>query len=960
MKRTYLLHLHLLSYALLLLWQQAAAQGLTITGTITNQSTGDKIPGVSIGIKGSSVGTITDKNGKFQLITSRALPLTLVISSIGFRTEEIRVIDRTELNISLRPAEILGQEVVVSASRVPERILESPVSIERLGTRAIRESPAPSFYDMIGNLKGVDVVTSSITLTTPTTRGFGGSGNTRFNQFVDGMDNQAPGLNFSVGNVIGLSELDIDNVELLPGAASALYGAGGTNGTLLMTSKNPFRYQGFSALVTQGVMHLNDPQQSASPYGSYAFRFAKAFNNKFAFKINTALLLASDWQASDDRNYDRAARNVKPGNRNSDPNYDGVNVYGDEISANMQAVAQSVLAAAAAQYAAQYQQNTGSQPSQAQINAFLASNPQTAPFYLGLNSGSIPSQNVSRTGYNEKALVDYNARNIKIGGALHYKFNDKLEAIAQANWGSGTSVYTGADRYSLRNFKIGQYKLELKGNNFYIRAYTTQENAGEAYNGTVLAQLINESWRPSTQWFPLYVGTYVGAKKQGASDAQAHAAARAAADKGRLTPGTDGFENAKESIRRNPIPKGALFTDKSNLYQYDAFYNLSEKIKVFELQIGASFRRYSLNSNGTLFADTTGSIKVDEYGAFLQAGKKLLNEKLKLSASTRYDKNQNFKGRFTPRFSAVYTVVPENYLRASYQTGFRNPTNQNQYINLNTGNALLIGGIEAFRNYYNFNNNPVYTAESVVAFRNAYSRALTQGQSPAQAYAQAQPLLTQYRFGEFKPERVQSFELGYRGLISKKLLIDAYYYFSQYNDFLGYVNVIQSKPKQGPPSQQKLLDPRQSQVYNVPVNHTASVNAQGWALGIDYLLPGHYLINSNLSYNRLTKVPDGFEAGFNTPEYRFNLGFGNNNVYKDLGFNLQFRYQSSFRYEGAFGAGTVPAFSTLDAQVNYKFTQIKSMLKIGGSNIFNHYYQNAFGNPNIGGLYYISMSYNAF
>src|SRR6185437_16913504 len=155
-----------------------------------------------------------------------------------------------------------------------------PVSIERISSADIRQVPAPSFYYAIANLKGVDVVTSSILFKTMGTRGFMGSGNTRTNQLVDGMDNQAPGLNFSVGNIVGLSELDLDNVELLPGASSALYGSGGMTGTILMTSKDPFKYQGLSAQYKQGVNHVGDNSMSAQPYYNVAVRYAKAFNDK--------------------------------------------------------------------------------------------------------------------------------------------------------------------------------------------------------------------------------------------------------------------------------------------------------------------------------------------------------------------------------------------------------------------------------------------------------------------------------------------------------------------------------------------------------------------------------------------------------------------------------------------------------------------------------------------------------
>ncbi|HUM66305.1 MAG TPA: Plug domain-containing protein, partial [Chitinophagaceae bacterium] len=134
------------------------------------------------------------------------------------------------------------------------RILESPVSIERVGAAAIRNNASSNYYDIVNKLKGVNVVYSSLTYATPTTRGFSGSGNTRFTQVVNGMDNQAPGLNFAVGMVVGLTELDVDNMELLPGASSALYGPGGMNGTLLINGKNPFKYRGLSFQIKEGIM----------------------------------------------------------------------------------------------------------------------------------------------------------------------------------------------------------------------------------------------------------------------------------------------------------------------------------------------------------------------------------------------------------------------------------------------------------------------------------------------------------------------------------------------------------------------------------------------------------------------------------------------------------------------------------------------------------------------------------
>jgi outer membrane receptor protein involved in Fe transport len=146
------------------------------------------------------------------------------------------------------------------------------------------------------------------------------------------MDNQAPGLNFSVGSVVGLTELDVDNIELLPGASSALYGPGGMNGTILISSKSPFKYQGFSAQVKEGFMNAGQRFRNASNYVNGAFRFANKVNDKFAFKLGLEYIQAKDWLGYDKRNYARSGTDgfIKSGDRATDPGYDGVNVYGDE------------------------------------------------------------------------------------------------------------------------------------------------------------------------------------------------------------------------------------------------------------------------------------------------------------------------------------------------------------------------------------------------------------------------------------------------------------------------------------------------------------------------------------------------------------------------------------------------------------------------------------------------------
>lgn len=934
----------------------AQAQSITVSGTVKDKQSKEGLAGVSLTIKGQSGGTASTANGTFSFSTTAKLPFTLVASYVGYGTVEQQITGSTSgINLEMETAIVLGGDVVVSASRTPERILESPVSIERMSAATIREIAAPSFYDALNNMKGVESSMQSLTFKSINTRGFNSNGNTRFNQYIDGMDNQAPGLNFSVGNIVGITELDVDNVELLPGASSALYGAGGINGTLLMTSKDPFRYSGASFQYKTGVNHVNDNNSTVQPFNQLDVRMAKSWNNKFGVKAAFSFLQAKDWFGNNYSNFDRVSRTIKSGDR-SDPNYDGINTYGDELSQNMRNVAQSVLASGQATYIKNYGLATGGQvPNPAQIATFLSTNAQTRPFYVGINTpGLIPNQNITRNGYNESDLVDYNTQSLKASGALYYNISSTVQATFLANWGTGTSVYTGSDRYSLRNFNIGQYKLELKGEDFLLRGYTTQERSGDSYISSILGSYINEKAKVSQAWFPEYVGNYVGARAAGQTDAQAQITARTAANSAStggsayFQPGSTQFLQAKEQIMNTTISAsdpgkgiyGAKFDDKTNLYHYEGMYNFSNLFdKVVEFQVGASYRLYDLNSAGTIFNDLNESIDIKEYGAFGQIGKKLFNDKLKFTFAGRYDKSQNFEGRFTPRITGVFTVAKNNNIRVSYQTGYRNPTTQNQYIDLSVGGGSqrLIGGLpEIMFTKYHFDSNKPFTDVSYRAF---LASAATTG-TPNQA------LLQQYTFDSrgVRPESVQSYELGYKGLILPNLLIDAYGYYNIYKDFITAVDVYQNV--------------NGSFVkFGVPVNAEGEVTSYGAALGLDYLV-GKWNMSANVSYNQIGDLPVNYINDFNTPKIRYNLGLGNKEIIKNFGFNVAYRWQDQFYWNSSFASGQVPAYSSLDAQVSLRIPSVQSVVKLGGSNVLNKYYITSYGNPMAGAIYYVGLTFN--
>jgi outer membrane receptor protein involved in Fe transport len=906
-----------------LISNRSSAQAVTVSGKISNEDSKDAIPAASILLKGGTSGTFTDSHGNFKFTVNHAFPFTLVISSIGYESKEFVVESvSSAIEIELKPSSVIGTEVVVSATRSQIRSLESPVSIERMGSAAIREVPGPSFYDAIGNLKGVDVVTSSMLFKTMGTRGFNGSGNLRMNQLVDGMDNQAPGLNFSVGNIAGLNELDADNVELLPGASSALYGSGGMTGTILMTSKDPYKYQGLSAEFKQGVNHISDPGMSAAPYYDIMARYAQSFN-KFAFHISADYIQGKDWTATNYSNYSPIKGSPIAGDR-SLPNYNGVNTYGDEnefftITGGLNSAAQQYLDMQTAQDTA------------------IANQLKQIALVSPKNAG------VTRTGYAENTLTNYKAYNFKASGGFYYKISDNTTASLTGNYGTTNTVYTGTDRYNLQNVIIGQYKAEVAGKNFYVRAYTTQENAGNSYDMVVTGTYMNEAYAPTaTVWAPTYIGAYAqsfgAALMAGQTPAQAYvtasAFARTTADQNRYQPGTAAFNTALNTIKNTSIPYGGKFNDQTDLYVGEGMYNFADMVKWADITVGASTKEYVLNSHGTIFADTAGTIKINESGAFAQIQKGFFNDILKMTLAGRYDKSTNFTGKFTPRVTAVFQVAKDNYIRASFQTAYRFPSNQNQYIDLQTGSAHLIGGLPQFITYYGLNDGSTYDTASLFKF-------LAGG-----------PVPTQYQFKEFKPETVSSWELGYKGIIAEKLFIDIYGFYAQYNNFIGLTVLIKDP---------LTLGVHPTNTFAIYTNSSNKVNTVGAGLGLQYSLPKGFFVGGNIAYNDLSNADVNVLTQFNTPKIKYNISVGNYTIKKVFGFNLTYRWQESYYYQSSFVSGNTAAFGVLDAQISMKLPKMQnSMIKIGASNLLNKYYTDAVGNPQVGGLYYVSLGYNVF
>ena len=916
--------------ALFLLMGITLSAQTTVTGTVVDQD-GNPVPSANVVVVGLAEGAVADFDGNFTLETTASLPFKVRVSSLGYTETTVDVTSAAQpLTITLNESLALLDEIVISASRTPERIFESPVSVERFGLKEIKNTTAESFYGGLQNLKGVDLNTNSLTFQSVNTRGFATFANTRFLQLTDGMDNTAPGLNFVLGNLVGMSELDVQSVEILPGASSALYGAGAFNGILFMRSKSPFDFQGISAYGKTGITSQDAAGDNA--YYDVGIRAAHAFSDKFAVKANISFLKGEDWHANNTTDI------FNPGADRTNPAYDGLNVYGDEVGTllNFDALG-------------------------------------------GLPAGTVGSAFITRTGYDEGDLANYNAESLKTDFSVHYRpFGDDLELIYNGRIGRGTTIYQGINRYSVDGFSLQQHKLELKNDNFFIRGYIVSENSGDAYDTRFAAINVNRRWKSDLDWFGEYAATFIGAKLgvgSGvlATDEQAHAAARIAADTGRFQPGTPEFQSAFNTvINDGDLTTGAKFIDNTKFRHVNGNYNLAHLIDDWaDIQVGGSFREYELNSSGTIFTDIDGPISYNEYGAYMQFQKKFLDDRLKLTASGRYDKNEFFDGFFSPR-AGLSVTLGENRnhnLRVSVQQGFRNPTTQDLFIGLNAGQAILVGSapdnldrdIRTFpvsQPGQAFTGSPTVQVVGRSAYENAYSLSsvgtFAATQNPADLEI-ASPGLVQ-------PEEITAYEAGYRAQLGK-FTIDLSGYYNSYSNFIANVTTI--VPLYGTVGDNSLsllaIANGDFQAYQAYTNSTVDINSWGTTIGVDTKVFGNFDLGVNYTYTDLdfdrAQFPD-FRTNFNTPQHKVKASFGNTELFKNFGFGVNYRWSDSFFWEASFADGDVPAYTVLDAQINYSVPSIKSVFKAGGSNLLGEEYFTAFGSGNIGSIYYVSWTIN--
>ena len=936
----------LLLLAFTFLIQTAYAQ-IQLSGTIIDGQTKETLIGANVIVKGTDNGTSTDFNGNYILTISGKLPITLEVSYLGYRLIETEVTTKNQKPIYLFPDSKSLKEVRVVDTRITQKQKEAALTIEALDMISIKETPSANFYDALGALKGVDITAASLGFKVINTRGFNSTSPVRSLQIIDGVDNQSPGLNFSLGNFLGSSELDIMKVEIIQGASSAYYGPNAFNGVISMTTRNPFMQQGLSIQYKFGERQLFEN----------SIRYAEKFQNKagkdiFAFKINLSYMKAQDWEADNMAAVDGEISSNNPGG------YDAINRYGDEdTDGSLNDVRNN-------------------------FNLNYFTHPGLGKFH--------------RTGYMEKDIVDYNTRNLKAQTSLHYMLNSKIELIYGTNYSTGTTVYQGDNRLSLKNIQFWQNKIEItQKDKFFIRAYRTSEDAGDSYDAVFTSlrlqeynQISNQDWysvyknnwkdnfswetlnwsKPEVVFNPItfqtdyyfngnpidildWISMSDSSLNANAEEIIAtHNATRAQTDleTNRLLPGTTAFNDMLADITSKiPSDGGTRFYDKSALNHIHTEYQFNPDFAT--IKVGANFRQYTPETKGSLFMDKVNKIINHEAGIYSGFEKNVLGEALKLSGTLRADKNENFNLNFSPAASIVYKPTNIDIIRFSVSSAIRNPTLADQYLYYNVGRAILIGNLNGHGNKYGEN---LVTVESLI---NYYLPA-----------ARSKDSLKFFSVKPIQPEKARSVEIGYRTTLFDKIYIDANYYYSRYTDFIGYkIGVKYDTVGNNNPDAYE-ISLQSIQAYRMAANAENTVTTQGASIGINYYLHPNYSLNGNYSWNKLNEegTEDPIIPAYNTPEHKYNLGLivrdlhlsSTNSMARNFSFSINYKWVEGFTYEGSPQfTGNVPTYDLIDVQLSKKLPELNATLKVGSSNILNNKHYEVYGGPYIGRMTYCSL-----
>lgn len=815
--------------------------------------------------------------------------------------------------ILLKPQSYLDS-VVISAARRGTELRTSPGSIYSLSQKEIRNNATGDIYSSLSTLSETDIVQLGGNVRVINTRGFNDAFQTRFVQLLNGMDAQLPALNITTGNLTGPIPIDVKRVELIAGPSSAMFGANAFNGLLNTLTTNPLEEEKIIVQVKGGNREYIDMQGMIN---------IKPFHNeKLGIKLGGAFNKMNDWPASDVH----------------------FNIYG-KISAPLNV-----------------ENNLKNYLTSTVLPATDSTFYLTALNYFDTSPGAyIGTTTVTAPGVKEQDLTDYETRSAKAVAGIFYQPKANMELSYQYNFSLGEQILQGTTRYSINayshlhdfNFRFDKLRLKLNYNsdeffdsyNFLLTGNYMSRSNMPLYTDALVADYY-ESVYLSSRGFSLPVDSV--------QFAALFAGSRITAETAWWSAESDTFKNRLHEITTNPNSlKGSALLDKSRIFGSEISYSVP--VDFLNIDVLGYFKYSRPVSYGTLFVDTlvhASDASVDgtidksleyvklyayEGGGLIQLNKAFFQKKLDLWTSLRLDAHSNFKTQFSPR-GGISVNLGAHSIRASYQSGFRNPTLQNQYIRLDLGQVLLLGNITGYSSLI-----------SLASFQ-AFGAQLAQGIFDT-------TLLSRNNIERLTQEQVKSIELGYRGQVSN-FSFELTGYYNRYKNFIGNYRgfMVENAEDLSLAGIIDSIRSNKARLIQIPINFDEQVNTYGVSASATYNYSNKLILSTNYTYSNI-QLPDNpaYIPGFNTPRHKCNIQAQINKIYKGLGASFLWRWTDKLDWQSSIGDGVISAQSSTDLALYYHFDQPSTRITMGCTNIFNTDLQYAIGAPTIGRFYYVSL-----
>lgn len=298
-----------------------SAQTGIVKGKITSTD-GESLIGASVQIKDSSTGTITDIDGTYSL-SVEAGTHTILVSFVGFGDAEGSVTVKAGEEVEKDFVLTVGTEldmVVVSGSKKPEKLTESPATIETIHAREIEEY-AGNPAELLARQKGVDYFRAGIATPAFNIRGFNSNFNSKNLQVTDGRYSTLVATGLPFGPLSTTIKEDIERIEVILGPNATLYGPNAHNGLMNTITKDPRTSQGTTIVLNPGV------SGDGNSYFSGRLRHAQVLSEKFAFKVMGEYTTATEFEFSDSVYIDRVGGLDSLGNAIPDGTKEGYNEF---------------------------------------------------------------------------------------------------------------------------------------------------------------------------------------------------------------------------------------------------------------------------------------------------------------------------------------------------------------------------------------------------------------------------------------------------------------------------------------------------------------------------------------------------------------------------------------------------------------------------------------------------------